>query len=117
MRTCERYDISTDKWTQFSEFDEFSVKVSVVTTNNRFIHVFGGHSILRRWPDKEMIRKYDTLRPMTGWRLLTLATARQSCGHSYGLININSDEILIFGGHANYRDMASSDKFKENWAL
>ena len=47
VRTCERYDISADEWTQLpanSAFDEFLVGVSVVTTNHRYIHALAGRN-------------------------------------------------------------------------
>ena len=92
MRTCERYDISADKWTQLPEncaFDEFIRNVSVVTTSSRYIHVMGGLTINFECPDKEIIRTYDSLKPFARWRVLSLVTTRPSSGGAYGLINLD----------------------------
>ena len=80
VRICERYDIDKDKWTQLPKnaaFDEFAIGTSVVATNSRFIYAFGGKNKYRKLPNKELIRRYDNLRPMAGWRVLSLDTTRK----------------------------------------
>ena len=42
VRTCERFDISINTWTNISEFDEFPVGVSVLVSAKRYIMAFGG---------------------------------------------------------------------------
>ena len=42
-RSCERYDVSANKWSLLPcQFDEFAVDVSLVVSSKRYLSVFGG---------------------------------------------------------------------------
>ena len=113
-RSCERYDIISEKWCLMPEnatFDQFARYISVVVTSARFLHAFGGRDAARKPSDLELVRTFDHLKPQAGWRILSLKRPIQSGFYHKGLMNLG-DSILLFGGlQRDFDDMDGSVVF------
>ena len=106
VSSCERYSILDNKWRKLrksADFDDFTRNISVIVTQKRYMHTFGGMNDEGWFPDMEIIRTFDSLKPLSGWRILHLETTRLVCGYYYGLfaLDTSSPSILVFGGETD----------------
>ena len=71
----------------------------MIVSKRRYLHAFGGINYANESPDKELIRTFDHLKPLSAWRVLKLNRPWQTCSYKYGLVTLSSqDSILVFGG-------------------
>ena len=69
LQSCEQFDQQADEWSPLPEIDdEFTWGISLVVTRKRYLHAFGGCNDYDEYPEKEMVRTLDSLRPQWGWR-------------------------------------------------
>jgi hypothetical protein len=61
-RSCERYDMGGDKWGRLPDFDNFMKGISIIVTEKRYVHAFGGKNNKCENSEKELIRTLDHLR-------------------------------------------------------
>ena len=96
LRTCERYDISTNKWASCPPLTEEKTNASAGVFRAKIIYLFGGYNKTEK--ELKTIEKFDTENDKT-WMKITLNT--DSIAQNMGVIQISHDEMLLFGGMKN----------------
>ena len=101
VKTCERYDILSEKWSEIpGQFDNFAYGASLITAQHRYLIAFGGRDDKGRYSSKPLIRRFDHLNPISGWGVIRVDSATP-CRGFYGLMHLKDAEtpsILVFGG-------------------
>jgi hypothetical protein len=76
----------------------------MITCGARYIMAFGGMDDYGNRPEVTLVRRFDHLKPISGWVVMHLDDTTP-CHTSYGLMHLGEtggDKILFFGGR-NHR--------------
>jgi len=98
LKSCERYNIETDKWSVIEDFNSPGMcSMGVCSYDNKMIYKFGGE--LEGLKSSNCIERYNVAK--NKWELLDVKPKRESefrLGWNPGCLQINNHQLFVFGG-------------------
>ena len=107
IKSCEEFSLDMNKWKIIASLNETKKWVSVCTFAEKYLYAFGGViGAEAKASDKiECLDKKETGKK--SWKLVELTSGKGVWGNRFfsGCIEINSNEIMIFGGIADGKEV------------
>jgi hypothetical protein len=100
LPTAEVYHINRDKWIAIAPMHFGRCGMGVTSFRSRFVYCFGGYINIRDATNS--IDYYDIL--TNTWTPVTLTDGTLAKKHGHMACQMNSDEILVFGGEKSEED-------------
>jgi len=100
IQSCEQYKESLHKWNEIASLNEKKKWVSVCTFASRYLYCFGG-STNKHLAESDAIETLDTTNlAAKTWTNIKLESGKElwKGGFFYGLIQLDKEMLLIFGG-------------------
>eukprot|EP00826_Nyctotherus_ovalis_P062502 TRINITY_DN9050_c0_g1_i8.p1 TRINITY_DN9050_c0_g1~~TRINITY_DN9050_c0_g1_i8.p1 ORF type:complete len:378 (-),score=117.75 TRINITY_DN9050_c0_g1_i8:140-1273(-) len=96
---CEKFSVAKNEWTACSRINKARTNISAGTLEDRFIYLFGGHN--KNESDVNLIECLDTANP-NHWKIIKLENDSYWVPtQTQAVMQISSDELLLFGGKRN----------------
>ena len=98
LNSCEKYSQFSNKWTAIAPLNTPKYKVSACNFRNSYIYIFGGE--ISGGINTQDIELLDLQHLRDGWKLININNNPLKVMNSAFSIQIETNEILIFGGKA-----------------
>lgn len=111
--SCEEYNIESKTWREIAFLNEKKMWVSVCPVDSRYLYAFGGSSNLKP-KESELIEFLDTQDPSKKlWTKVVLTSGKENWKRCFfaGCIQISSEDILLFGGLVDKKEVPEAMKF------
>ena len=119
LRSCERYEIATNRWVLMSSLNVARDCATLGTFNSRYIYAIEGRS---SGEYVKVVERYDVLDEEAGWILLNpIHGLEQRESRAASLcVQVNNGELLVAGGTiwfngAGYDDVYTFDVNQYLW--
>jgi len=94
LKNVEIYNVQKDQWNSVAEMPEGKCGMGIASFKSRFVYCFGGY--LNTRDVSNTIECYDVLTNV--WSGITLTEGALNKRHGHMAMQLNSNEILVFGG-------------------
>ena len=99
LKSCERYNITQDKWEIAPNLNEGKFNISAVTMNETCIYVFSVFLTVR----SKIIECLNPKQPSAKWKIIKFKKSEVwNRRDQMGCFQISENEVIIFGGIENF---------------
>lgn len=104
IKSCEKYDVFSNKWIKIPDLNFNRQNAALAIHNERYLYAFSGYDGFRNMNSYE---KLDFTNEKKGWELVEFRDTLQDTEeidirkNRLGVIALDFDRVLIFGGERN----------------
>ncbi len=111
LRSCERYSVKDDRWTQLQPLNVPRECATIGVFDKRYVYAFEGRS---SWEYVKTIERYDLLDPEGVWQLIDPVggevASRDPRGGAF-CAQVSNGRILLAGGSQSFDDNGFQDVY------